>query len=537
MAPPAWAYQVDYFDPVPDEELVCSICQSVFCDPVQSPCRHVFCRNCIVKWLESNRNCPICRKRTTKSTIKEVVPLVKNMIMKLTLRCHNSEMGCEERFSLENCESHVKDCVFEMVQCKNKPCKMMFMKRDVQEHEQNSCPHSYTRCSSCTLKISSKKPTIHNCVQALLKKVKEKNIKLKKCNEKIKSLESELKASKENNFSSASSLDESFSPSDILFGLDVSDVSSISSVSSSSVVSDTDLSNDGRWTLDSLSHSVGTLGEALRNLSDSIEQPRSSAGANLSDEEVDVVGLDSADPVIEEPEESLVRRPPKRRLNSRLLDSTDEEDNLEDSPLPSRKRTLPLESSALNFSSSSEFNLDAAGPSNQSASNSSTSTNGSPPKNLTRRTRRYNLCPPTAPCMQPPADSSTCTNDSSPRVFTRVTRQTRSSSTTSPTRLSENTEAAFASRNPIFERTLNLLQQYNLESDPEWLPGEDHHTSEEMDSSDCDDLEVLSSDVSSVSDTDSESSSSYADAPDGRTEDLLNSFYGSSSSSDSEWHP
>ncbi|GBN79593.1 E3 ubiquitin-protein ligase PDZRN3-B, partial [Araneus ventricosus] len=189
MAPPIWAYQVDNFDPPPDEELICSVCRSVFCDPVQSPicsvcrsvfcdpvqspCNHVFCRSCINKWLESNRNCPICRKRTTKYTVQEVVPIVKNMIMKLILYCHNKEKGCEEKFPLESCEAHLKVCVYEIVRCNNKPCKEMLMRKDLEDHELNKCLHRYIRCQNCCLKISSIGPAKHNCVKALKKRLRD----------------------------------------------------------------------------------------------------------------------------------------------------------------------------------------------------------------------------------------------------------------------------------------------------------------------------------------------------------------------------
>ncbi|KAL0240934.1 hypothetical protein GEMRC1_006170 [Eukaryota sp. GEM-RC1] len=45
--------------------LDCTICDSIFEDACTLPCGHCFCRSCITQWLKQNRNCPICRHKTT----------------------------------------------------------------------------------------------------------------------------------------------------------------------------------------------------------------------------------------------------------------------------------------------------------------------------------------------------------------------------------------------------------------------------------------------------------------------------------------
>jgi len=42
----------------------CYICLEVYClddKIVQLPCKHIFCRECIFKWLKENVTCPLCR--------------------------------------------------------------------------------------------------------------------------------------------------------------------------------------------------------------------------------------------------------------------------------------------------------------------------------------------------------------------------------------------------------------------------------------------------------------------------------------------
>ncbi|VDK41877.1 unnamed protein product [Anisakis simplex] len=42
----------------------CTICVSNAVNPLKLPCGHVFCRQCIHTWLETENTCPNCRKDT-----------------------------------------------------------------------------------------------------------------------------------------------------------------------------------------------------------------------------------------------------------------------------------------------------------------------------------------------------------------------------------------------------------------------------------------------------------------------------------------
>jgi hypothetical protein len=45
----------------------CGVCLKEFVDPVIcSPCKHVFCRNCILEWLQAKETCPFCRAEGLK---------------------------------------------------------------------------------------------------------------------------------------------------------------------------------------------------------------------------------------------------------------------------------------------------------------------------------------------------------------------------------------------------------------------------------------------------------------------------------------
>ncbi|XP_008411064.1 nuclear factor 7, ovary-like [Poecilia reticulata] len=42
------------------EELTCSVCLTIFTDPVNLPCGHSFCRQCISEVLATQQHCPVC---------------------------------------------------------------------------------------------------------------------------------------------------------------------------------------------------------------------------------------------------------------------------------------------------------------------------------------------------------------------------------------------------------------------------------------------------------------------------------------------
>lgn len=49
----------------------CTICYSTISDPILIPCcQNIFCGNCIMKWMETNKSCPMCR---SSINVKELV--------------------------------------------------------------------------------------------------------------------------------------------------------------------------------------------------------------------------------------------------------------------------------------------------------------------------------------------------------------------------------------------------------------------------------------------------------------------------------
>lgn len=156
-------------------ELICSICAGVLEDPVESPCRHVFCSACISRWLDTKQSCPNCRKKVRANNLRPALPMIKNIINKLKIRCDFAPNGCTETVELEQLESHNSSCLFAPMTCENEGCEITFPRRSKAEHEAE-CPKRLIRCSTtclqgCGLQLRLSEVPDHNCVQSLKSRV------------------------------------------------------------------------------------------------------------------------------------------------------------------------------------------------------------------------------------------------------------------------------------------------------------------------------------------------------------------------------
>lgn len=105
-------WDTNRFPEDPDPDLLCCICQGVLEDAVVSPCEHVFCSVCIKEWLKESRTCPNCRRNMNGKHLKQVIPLIKNLISRLKIFCDYKEKGCEEITTIDGLQQHLRQCNF-----------------------------------------------------------------------------------------------------------------------------------------------------------------------------------------------------------------------------------------------------------------------------------------------------------------------------------------------------------------------------------------------------------------------------------------
>ena len=87
--------------------LICSICTGVLEKPLETSCQHLFCGECIQKWLSRRKSCPRCRKNITTTDLGQVLPDLKNILSKQKINCEYKSNGCKELVTTEALPTHL----------------------------------------------------------------------------------------------------------------------------------------------------------------------------------------------------------------------------------------------------------------------------------------------------------------------------------------------------------------------------------------------------------------------------------------------
>ncbi|XP_032876389.1 E3 ubiquitin-protein ligase TRIM39-like [Amblyraja radiata] len=121
-------------DPVESwtEEVVCSICQNIFTDPVILECGHNFCRSCITQsWDREGRNpCPECREEFTGRSLT-----VNRALVRLSEKARALSPNLTAKKSKRQCEKHQKEL---QLFCKTDKKMISLICASAQEHTSHS---------------------------------------------------------------------------------------------------------------------------------------------------------------------------------------------------------------------------------------------------------------------------------------------------------------------------------------------------------------------------------------------------------------
>ena len=107
-----------------NSELLCSICNKPFIEPISTPCDHTFCRDCIKRWIEKNRKtCPTCRQqiKTSDQCIQVSRPL-RNILDRLQIKCLTCNQTGIQRENFNNhitkvCQKMNTSCIASDIKC------------------------------------------------------------------------------------------------------------------------------------------------------------------------------------------------------------------------------------------------------------------------------------------------------------------------------------------------------------------------------------------------------------------------------------
>ena len=122
----------------------------IICENIPSPeiayeaicCPILFCKNCIMKWINQTPKCPLCKKPLHNDNkylrnIKVDNTIFYNMFQRFKIRC---PYGCQWEGIWMDLENHLFNCEKGVRQCKYKDvgCEYIDSREKIIEHENNN---------------------------------------------------------------------------------------------------------------------------------------------------------------------------------------------------------------------------------------------------------------------------------------------------------------------------------------------------------------------------------------------------------------
>uniref|UniRef100_A0A3Q1BTN3 PDZ domain containing ring finger 3 n=1 Tax=Amphiprion ocellaris TaxID=80972 RepID=A0A3Q1BTN3_AMPOC len=163
-------FELDRFKGTVDPDFKCNLCNKVLEDPLTTPCGHVFCSGCVLPWVVQQSSCPVKCQRISTKELNHVLPL-KNLILKLEIKCDNHARGCDAVVKLQHLAEHAEMCDYSPAKCRNKGCSEELNLRDVDAHMRETCDYRPVGIceSGCGLMLTQREQRLnsHCCLRAL----------------------------------------------------------------------------------------------------------------------------------------------------------------------------------------------------------------------------------------------------------------------------------------------------------------------------------------------------------------------------------
>ena len=100
-------------------ELTCPICHGIIVDPVELPCGHPTCSECMNKWVANNSSCPVCNV-PTQELPRPVSRILRRILERVTTKCDNT--GCNAILTSDMLAHHKTTCIYQLEVCDNPIC-------------------------------------------------------------------------------------------------------------------------------------------------------------------------------------------------------------------------------------------------------------------------------------------------------------------------------------------------------------------------------------------------------------------------------
>lgn len=133
-----------------DPRYLCSLCNNILKDPVQTGCGHVYCNSCITDLKRVDGDF-ICVVDKSLFSADQIFPdnFMKREVLSLVVECPNSTDGCKWKGEVRHIEKHRSSCAEEKENCSNSNCYERVKRSELQRHQEHECPYRILLCPSC----------------------------------------------------------------------------------------------------------------------------------------------------------------------------------------------------------------------------------------------------------------------------------------------------------------------------------------------------------------------------------------------------
>ncbi|KAG4071349.1 hypothetical protein HA402_004053 [Bradysia odoriphaga] len=94
------------------ENFKCSVCLDIFEAPLELPCGHIYCYECIRTYFSSSSTseCPECRGRVRARDVKPPNRKLLCLLHNLNIKCEFAGFGCSAVMKVESLIAHTREC-------------------------------------------------------------------------------------------------------------------------------------------------------------------------------------------------------------------------------------------------------------------------------------------------------------------------------------------------------------------------------------------------------------------------------------------
>jgi hypothetical protein len=144
-------------------EYICDLCKGVFHHTTTDDCGHFYCKECILKSLETSNICPLNPSNIIKSENLKHVPFIDSIINKQQIYCKNRGRVCTWVGEVIELSKHLNlECLKESIKCPFKQCTAYMLREDLPTHEAD-CAYKEEDCpTGCGMKLTKAQFTYHS---------------------------------------------------------------------------------------------------------------------------------------------------------------------------------------------------------------------------------------------------------------------------------------------------------------------------------------------------------------------------------------